>query len=333
MKRMLTFIGALLIFLIGAFIKTNQNQTLSTTKKIPTVGILQPLTHPALDEIHQGFVAGLKSEGFIDGQTVKLDFQNAQGDQSNLKTMSTKFVDEKVDLMAAIATPAAQACANTAKGQTPVLLAGITDPVGAKLIKTDQHPGGNVTGTSGDAPLDKQLQLLQEVVPQAKKIGIIYSSSDHGGEYNAKNFGKLVTQAGLTPKFYTISNTNDMQQVAQQMVGDVDAVYAPQDNNVATAMKTLVSAANAAKKPVFASADTMVKDGALAAYAITQFDLGKVAGQMAGQVLKGRKTANYPLAYVTKGHNVINEKTARTLGINLPKSVVHQAQTKGELIK
>ena len=124
-----------------------------------------------------------------------------------------------------------------------------------------------------------------------------------------------------------------MQQVAQQMVRDVDAVYAPQDNNVATAMKTLVSVANGAKKPVFASADTMVKDGALAAYAITQFDLGKVAGQMAGQVLKGRKTANYPLAYVTKGHNVINEKTARTLGINLPKSVVHQAQTKGEMIK
>lgn len=169
MKRMLTFIGALLIFLIGAFIKTNQNQTLSITKKIPTVGILQPLTHPALDEIHQGFVAGLKSEGFIDGQTVKLDFQNAQGDQSNLKIMSTKFVDEKVDLMAAIATPAAQACANAAKGQTPVLLAGITDPVGAKLIKTDQHSDGNVTGTSGDAPLDKQLQLFQEVVPQAKK--------------------------------------------------------------------------------------------------------------------------------------------------------------------
>lgn len=333
MKRMLTFISALVIFLIGAFIYADQAKPTTATKPIPTVGILQPLTHPALDEIHRGVVAGLRSEGFIAGKTVRLDFQNAQGDQSNLKTMSTKFIDEKVDLIAAIATPAAQAAANAANGQTPVILAGITDPVGAKLIQSDQHPGGNITGTSGDAPLDKQLQLLQEVVPHAKKVGIIYSSSDHGGEYNAKNFAKLVSRAGLTPKLYTISNTNDMQQVAQQMVQDVDAVYAPQDNNVATAMKTLVNVANGAKKPVFASADTMVQDGALAAYAITQFDLGKVAGQMAGQVLKGRKTTNYPLAYVTKGHNVLNEKTAQTLGIDFPSTVTKQAQEKGAIIK
>ncbi|MFD1466190.1 tryptophan ABC transporter substrate-binding protein [Lapidilactobacillus mulanensis] len=332
MKRMIAFISALIVFLGFAFFYSNQPKQ-ATAKHIPTIGLLQLQSHPALDEIHQGFVAGLKSEGYTPGKNIKIDFQNAQADQSNLKTMSSKFVNEKVDLMAAIATPAAQAEANAANGKTPIILAGITDPVGGKLIKSDKRPGNNITGTSGESPLPQLLKLMQELVPTAKTVGIIYSSSDHGGEYNATKFEKLAKAAGLTCKMYTISNTNDMQQVAQKMVSEVDVVYAPQDNGVASAMKTLTNVANKEKKPIIASADTMVKDGGLASYAIKQFDLGKVAGQMAARVLNGRSTKTYPIAYVLKGNYVINEKEAKLLGIEIPAHIMQGAKDKGEIFK
>ncbi|MFT8425600.1 MAG: tryptophan ABC transporter substrate-binding protein [Liquorilactobacillus sp.] len=335
MKRLYGFIAALVIFLGVAFFMTqnNSSNTAAAKKKIPTVGILQLMTHPALNQIHKGFVAGLKEYGYIPGKNIKIDFQNAQGDQSNLKTMSTKFANEKVSLMAGIATPAAQALANVAGNKTPVILAGITNPSGAGLIKTDKHPGANITGTSGESPLKKQLALLKAVMPNAKTVGIIYTSSDHGGTYNAKKFAALCKKEGINYKLYTISGTNDMQQVAEQMVSQVDAVYAPQDNEVASAMKTLVEVANTSKIPVFAAADTMVKDGGIASYAISQYKLGKVAGEMAAQVLRGRKTKNFPVEYVTKGEYVINTKEAKLLGITLPDDIVKQAQNKGEVFK
>lgn len=333
MKRMYALIAALVIFLGAAFFITQKKTTQTTEKKVPTVGILQLMTHPALNQIHHGIIAGLKEYGYVPGKNIKIEFENAQGDQSNLKTMSTKFINEKVDLVAGIATPAAQALANAANKKTPVILAGITDPKGGGLVKSDQHPGGNITGTSGESPLKKQLQLIKDVMPQAKTIGIIYTSSDHGGSYNAKKFAKICQQEGINYKLYTIASTNDMQQVAEQMVSKVDAVYAPQDNGVASAMKTLVNVANQEKVPVFPSADTMVKDGGLASYAISQFDLGKVAGEMAAQVLRGRKTANFPVAYITKGKYVINTKEEKILGIQLPAPIVKQAQTKGEVFK
>ncbi|KRL05709.1 tryptophan ABC transporter substrate-binding protein [Liquorilactobacillus oeni] len=335
MKRMYTLIAILAVFLGVAFFTTqNKNSTASSNKKkIPTVGILQLLTHPALDQIHQGFVAGLKEYGYTPGKNIKIEFQNAQGDQSNLKTMSTKFANENVDLVAGIATPAAQALANSVSKKTPVILAGITDPTGGGLVKSDKHPGGNITGTSGESPLQKQLELLKQIVPDAKTVGIIYTSSDHGGSYNAKKFAKLCQENGVNYKLYTISSTNDMQQVAEQMTSQVDAVYAPQDNGVASAMKTLVNVANKEKVPVIPSADTMVKDGGLASYAISQTELGKVAGEMAAQVLRGRKTADFPVAYVTKGTYVINQKEAELLGIKLPDEIVKQAEAKGEVFK
>ncbi|EJE97542.1 tryptophan ABC transporter substrate-binding protein [Liquorilactobacillus mali] len=335
MKRLYGFIAALVIFLGVAFFMTQNNSSNTTTakKKIPTVGILQLMSHPALDQIHKGFVAGLKEYGYTPGKNIKIDFQNAQGDQSNLKTMSTKFSNEKVSLMAGIATPAAQALANVAGKKTPVILAGITNPSGSGLVKTDKHPGANITGTSGESPLEKQLALIKTVMPNAKTIGIIYTSSDHGGTYNAKKFAALCKKEGINYKLYTISGTNDMQQVAEQMVSQVDTVYAPQDNEVAAAMKTLVEVANKSKIPVFAAADTMVKDGGLASYAISQYKLGKVAGEMAAQVLRGRKTTDFPVKYITKGEYVINTKEAKLLGITLPDDIVKQAQSKGEVFK
>jgi len=185
----------------------------------------------------------------------------------------------------------------------------------------------NITGTSGDSPLQQHLDVIKEVVPSAKKLGIIYTTSDHGGEYNAKKMATLAKSQGYDVKMYTIATTNDMQQIAETMAGQVDVVYAPQDNGVASAMKTLINVTNQEKIPVIPAVDTMVKDGGLATISVSQ------AGIMAAKVLKGKNPATYPVKTITKGVPVVNEKQAKLLGITLPQSLVKDAESKGEVIK
>ncbi|GMA69954.1 ABC transporter substrate-binding protein [Leuconostoc litchii] len=332
-KRLLTTITVIVAFLAVAFIVTSQpTSKKNATSYVPTVGILQLVTHPALDQIHKGVVDGLKSEGYS-GKKIKIDYQNAQADQSNLKTMSQKFANENADLTIGIATPAALSLAKTADGNTPVILAGITDPAGSGLVKTTKRPGRNITGVSGDSPLQQHLNVIKQVVPKAKTLGIIYTTSDHGGEYNAKNMEKIAKNAGYNVKMYTISTTNDMQQIAETMASQVDVVYAPQDNGVASAMKTLINVTNQDKIPVIPAVDTMVKDGGIATMSVSQYNIGYQAGIMAGKVLKGKSTATYSVKTITEGDMTINLKQAKLLGLTLPKSMVHEAETKGEVFK
>ncbi|CAK1235009.1 ABC-type uncharacterized transport system [Fructobacillus cardui] len=330
-KRLLTVTSFIALFLVVAFFTTGNSNT-STKKGIPTVGILQLVTHPALDQIHKGVVAGLADGGYKAGKNVKIDYQNAQADQANLKTMAQNFANKNEDLTVGIATPAALSLAKASDGKTPVILAGITNPIGSKLVKSDAHPGANITGIGGDSPYEKQVAVFKEVLPKAKTIGIISTSSDAGGTYNAKKMANALKKAGYQVKNYTIASTNDMQQVATTMVSQVDAVYAPQDNGVATAMKTLVAVANQAHVAVIPAADSMVKDGGLVTFSNSQYEIGYQAGRMAAQVLSGKKkTATMPVYNVTKGNYVINQQTAKTLGITLPADIVAKAEKAGEV--
>lgn len=334
MKKIYAVIVALIVIIAGAVLFGQSKHTTSSAKsKTVTVGILQTMSHPALDQINKGVIKGLAEGGYKAGKNLKIKQQNAQADQSNLKSMSEKLINDGADLTVGIATPAAMSLASAANGKTPVILAGITDPAGSGIIKSEKTPGANITGTSGEAPLPMDYKVVKAIKPNAKQIGIIYSPSDHGGTYNAKKFAKLVAADGKKAKLYTISNTNDVEQVAQQMVSECDVVYAPQDNLVASSMKTLVGVANTAKVPVIPAADTMVKDGGVAAYAISQFELGRVAGKMAANVLKGKKTANYPVQHVTHGEYVINTAEAKKLGITLPANIVNAAKKSGEVFK
>ncbi|MDD9138148.1 ABC transporter substrate-binding protein [Fructobacillus sp. CRL 2054] len=328
-KRLLTVTSLILAFLVVAFFTEGQS-TSKKNHKIPTVGILQLVTHPALDQIHQGVVAGLKDGGYTDGKNVKISYQNAQANQANLKTMAQDFENKDTDLTVGIATPASLSLAQAANGKSPVILAGITNPVGAKLVNSLDKPGKNVTGVAGDSPYEKQAAVFKEVLPKAKTIGIISTTSDSGGTYNAKMMKKTLQKSGYTVKSYTISSTNDMLQVATTMAGEVDAIYAPQDNSVATAMKTLVSAAKAKNVPVIPSNDTMVADGGLVTYSQSQYQVGYQAGQMAAKVLKGEKASTMAVQSVTKGNYAVNLQTASDLGITLPEKIVSDAKANKE---
>lgn len=331
MKRLYGLITILVVFLGFAFVSESHKEAV-TTQKVPTVGILQLLSHPALDAIHKGIIHGLAEEGYHVGKNVKIDFQNAENDQSNLKTMSARFVNEDADAMIGIATPAAQALAN-ASSTTPVVLGAITDPEGAHLVKNNTHPGNNVTGVSDQAPLAAQLKLIQKIMPNMKTLGIIYTSSDDSATAQYHQFAALCKKEHVTLKAYSIANTNDLNQVSQEMVSQVDAVYVPTDNTVASAMQTLVATATAKKVPVFPAVDTMVKAGGLATLSINQYKLGVTTGKMTAAILKGKKPADTPIHFVRKGEMTINLKTAKKLGITLPDSVVKEAKQHGEVYR
>ncbi|GAK47647.1 putative ABC transport system substrate-binding protein [Secundilactobacillus oryzae JCM 18671] len=334
MKRLYSLIAIILVFLGFAFVRGQRDANdAANQKKVPTVGILQLMSHPALDTIHRGILKGLEDEGYKPGKNVKIDFQNAENDQSNMKTMSARFVNENADAMIGIATPPAQALAN-ASNKIPIVLGAITDPKGAGLVKSNSRPGGNVTGVSDQAPLEAQLNLIKRIMPKMKTLGIIYTSSDDSATAQYKMFKTIAKKENVTLKAYSIANTNDVNQVSQQMVRNVDAVYVPTDNTIASAMQTLVANANAAKVPVFPAVDTMVKDGGLATLSINQYDLGVETGKMTAQILKGKMNpAVTPIHFFRKGDMTVNLKQAGKLGIKLPQSIIKEAEKNGEVFK
>ncbi|HRY21591.1 MAG TPA: ABC transporter substrate-binding protein, partial [Flexilinea sp.] len=250
------------------------------------IGVLQLVEHAALDAAYQGFVDALKEAGFEDGVNIEIDYQNAQADQSNLMTISERFVKNNVDLILAIATPAAQAVAS-ATTTIPILFTAVTDPVAARLVESNEKPGLNVTGTTDAGPIDKQFALMKELFPDLKTIGIIYNSSEVNSEVQAKQAEEIAKEMGWEVKFGTITSVNDIEQVANSLAEKVDGFYAPTDNTIASAMPNLVKVAEEKKLPILGSEPGMVEGGALMTVGIDYYKLGQQTGKMAVKILKG----------------------------------------------
>ena len=298
----------------------------SAGNKTYKIGVAQLVEHSALDAANKGFVDGLKERGFEEGKNATFDQQNAQADQSNLQNIAQRFVSGKMDLICAIATPAAQTIANATK-DIPILGTAITDYVGAKLVASNDRPGANVSGTSDMNPIKEQIDLLMKICPNAKTIGTIYCSSEVNSEVQVKAMKEYAESKGLTVKVATISTVNDIQQAAQSLVGEVDAFYVPTDNIIASAMPNLVAITDTAKKPVFCGEPNMVKAGGLATYGIDYYKLGVQTGHMAADVLEGKaKTAEMPIQTAQDLKVVINKKNVAALGITLPAEVLNGAE-------
>lgn len=332
MKRLLGFIGLLGVLLGIAFFQaprpTHSAHTATTAEK-PRIGILQTQSHPALDEIHRGVVAQLKRRGYTNGKTATIDFENAQGDQSNLQTMAQRFQTKKTTVNIGIATPAAQALANTST-QAPLILGAISDPKAAGLVHSNRRPGTNTTGVSSRTPVQQQLRLIRQVLPHAKQLGVIYTSSDPSAQAEVKVLRRLARKFGFQLHRFTVANSNDVDQVAQLAVQQVQAIYVPSDNTIASALQTLLNHTNQAKLPVFPATAKQVKAGGLASYGLDQYALGVATGNMAADILQGKtQAATTPIKTVTQGKLAINQKAAAALGIKLPAAVVEQAQQKG----
>ena len=283
-----------------------------TTYKI---GILQLVQHTALDAANEGFIAALDEAGI----QYDLDSQNASGDQSACQTVASKFANDKKDLILAIATPAAQAVAG-AVTDTPVLITAVTDPAESGLVDTNEKPGANVTGTSDLTPVKEQIDLLKQLVPEAKTVGVLYCSAESNSKIQADMAKEAIAAAGMESKEYTVSSSNEIQTVVQSMVGAVDAVYAPTDNVIAAGMATVGMVAGDNNLPVICGEAGMVQNGGLATYGIDYYQLGYMTGQQAVKILtEGASPADMPIEYlpVEKCELTVNEETAATLGIDV----------------
>lgn len=329
MKRMSAVIILLLGFLGIAFFTENGGVV---KQRVPKVGVLTLMHHPALDQIYKGYVDELAKEGYHNGKNIKIEYENANGDQSNLKTMANTLTNNNPTVLFGITTPAAQALANSTT-KTPIILGGVSNPQGAGLVKNNQHPGGNISGVSNLAPVHQQLTLIKQFVPNLKTLGVIYTSNDSSGVTGYHQIARECKKMNIKLKAYSIPNSNDLNQVSQQMVSRVDAVIVPTDNTVAGAMQTLVKNADAANKPVFPATDTMVKQGGVATYSVNQYKLGVMGAKMTVKVLKGKKVGNLPVEYVRRGEPVLNLKQAQKLHLQIPAQFDHEAQTKGEVYK
>ena len=290
------------------------------------VGIVQLVEHAALDAANKGFVEGLASKGYKEGQNIAYDRQNAQADQSNLQNIAHRFVNNKVNLICAIATPAAQTVANVTS-DIPIVATAVTDYKAAKLVKDNAKPGTNVTGTTDMNPVEQQLDLLLKLVPNAKSVGTIYCSSEVNSQLQIEILKKAAAAKGVTVKEATVSNVNDIQQAARSLVGKVQAIYVPTDNVLASAMPTLVSVTEEAKLPVICGEGGMVKAGGVATLGVDYYKLGFQAGEMAADILGGKsKPADMAIQAQKEFKAMVNVKEAEKIGLKVPEDVLKGAE-------
>ena len=283
-----------------------------TTYKI---GVLQLTEHAALDASNEGFVAALDDAGIA----YEIDQQNAQNDQSACQTIASKLVNDGDDLILTIGTPAAQAVAS-ATSDIPIIGTAITDFAESGLVADNEAPGGNVTGSSDLTPVADQIELLQQLVPDAQTVGLLYCTAESNSEVQIAMAEETLDAAGIAHERYSVSSSNEIQQVIESMVGKVDAIYTPTDNTIAAGMATVSMVANENKLPVIVGCDTMVEDGGLASYSINYYDLGYKAGEMAVEILtEGADPAEMPIEYLAAEdcQLIANQATADEVGIDI----------------
>lgn len=316
MKKNGLFLGiytVLAVFSLGAC-GSNETKDADTTSK--TISVLQPVEHGSLDAAFEGFKEGLADNGF----NVTFNYSNAQNDQAQLKSMSEKLVKEKPDLLLGIATPAAQSLVNETS-TIPIVVTAVTDLVDAKLIESNEQPGGNVTGTTDIVPIDKQIELLLTIVPDAETVGIMYNSGESNSKIQAEMAEESLKKAGIKTKILTANSTNDVQQVTVSLAKDVDAIYVPTDNTFASASAIIGEVAKEKKVPVITGSIDQVKDGGLASLGIDYFSLGKQTGVMAAKILNDEITPNeFPVEKAQNLELYINEDMAQSLGLD-PKEI------------
>lgn len=283
--------------------------------KVYKIGVIQYVQHDALDQSNDGFFAALDDLGV----QYEVDPHNAAGEASSCQTISQTLVNNGNDLIFAIATPAAQAVAG-ATTDIPIVLTAVTDPAESGLVESNDAPGGNVTGTSDLTPVKEQIQLLKDILPDAAKVGLLYCSAESNSEIQAAMAEEACKELGMEAIPFTVSSSNEIQQVVESAVGKVDALYAPTDNVIAAGMATVGMIANDNGLPVIAGEGGMVNEGGLATYGIDYFQLGYMAGEMAAEILlNGANPAEMPIGYLPaeKCELTVNDETAAALGLDL----------------
>ena len=328
MRRNRKMMAVVLTLMLAAFAGCGSEkpaeQPAAAETDVKTVGIIQLVEHPSLNMIYEGTVASLAEQGFVDGENITIDYQNAQNDATNQQTICQKFVSNNYDLIIAIATPAAQ----TAAGRTqdiPIVFAAVTDPVAAGLVDDLNHPGGNVTGTSDAVSASAIMDLAREVQPELKTVGALYNTGETNSVSVIGDLKAYAEENGLEVIEATMTNSSEVQQAVTSLMGKVDAVFSPIDNTVASAMPLVAKTAIASGIPVYVGADSMVQDGGFATCGIDYAILGEETGKMAARILNGEAAGEIPVMTMKDYSVYLNDETAAAIELEVPQSVLDRA--------
>ncbi|HEL1768787.1 TPA: ABC transporter substrate-binding protein [Streptococcus suis] len=318
-KKLATISVASMGLLTLAACSSSSEQASSDVVK---VGVLQYMEHESLTAAREGFVAELEANGYKEGEKLVLDYQNAQGDQANLQTISEQLIDGN-DIVLAIATPSAQSLA-TVSTETPIVFTAVTDPLSADLVESIEKPGGLLTGTSDQAPIDKQVELLGQAVPDAKTVGILYTTGERNSEVQVEQAKELLEKAGYKVVVKGITSTNEVQDATTSLMKDVDALFIPTDNTVASTMTMIGELSVEHKVPVIGGSTDMVDEGGLLTYGTNYVALGRQTAKMAIKIIEGANVSETAVEYPETVSLHVNEEMAQKLGIDTSKLAVSE---------
>lgn len=325
-RRNLVIITYLIISLttVGVFVGCTKNKEEVVAK---VIGINQYMEHPLLDESRKGLMDELQRQGIAENKGYTFAYRNAGGDQSTAVQINTQFVNQKVAMIVALGTPSAQSAINATK-TIPVVFGAITDPVASGLAKSESAPGGNKTGTSDRWPYEKQISLIRQILPTAKKVGIVLNPGESNTEASMKYIRPLLKSNGFTPVEVPVANSSEVMQAARSLVGRCDMFLVPGDNTVIAAISSIVKVANENNIPLFAGDEDSVSKGAIATYGNNYYDVGVATGKIIAKIFREKITdiGSIPVAVATDADLIINLKAAEEQGVQVPEGLIKQAK-------
>lgn len=318
-KKLLTLM-AMLAVAVGVLAPTSN----ARVEEVLKIGILQYVEHESLTANREGFIEGLKEAGYIEGENLEIEYLNAASDNANLQSMSETLANHN-DYLFGISTPAAQSLA-VVESDKPIYFSSVSDPVGAKLIKSLDHPGTNLTGTVDAAPIEEQLELLLSIQSDIQKVGLLYNSGEANSESEASIARKLIEEKGLETVEGAVTSTNDISQVLDALVKESEAIFLVTDNTIASAMALVGNVAAEHKIPIVGGSIDMIETNGLATYGLDYYDLGIQTAQMlVRQIEEGTATSDVPVETAEQLHLFVNEEYAKKIDVD-PSSI--QAPTK-----
>ena len=318
MKKLIAIVSALILML---------SLTMAATAEAPktyTVGIVQMADNGAFTDMREGYIARMRDLGYGE-DVMTFDYRNAQGDMTNLASICQAMIDAKVDYVVTIATPPSQAFLNMGS-DIPMFFISVSNPVGAGIITDLAKPDKNATGTSNAIPIAEMFKLSAQLTPNVKTFGLIYCTSEVNSVTTVNNAKAYLDQNGLSYVEAVVTNSGEVQQAAQSLIGRVDAIFVPNDSVVQTALTTVAEVAKDAKIPVYGSSAVMVASGAFATISISDKQIGSMTADMSDQYLKGTPIADIPAVVVSDFTMVINKTTAAAIGVTLSDDVLAAAK-------
>jgi putative ABC transport system substrate-binding protein len=289
-----------------------------------SVAVTAIVEHPALDSVRDGIKAALEEGGYREGDNLKWQYQSAQGNTGTAAQIARKFIGDRPDVVVGIATPSAQALV-AATRSTPILFSAVTDPVEAQLVRNWEASGSNVSGVSDLLELDKQMELIKRVVPDAKRVGMVYNPGEANSAVVVKRLKELLPSMGMTLVEAAAPRSVDVGSAARSLVGKVDVIYTNTDNNVVSAYESLVKVGNDTRTPLIASDTDSVKRGAIAALGLDYFEHGKQTGRMVLRVLNGEKPGDIKPETSENLSLYLNAAAAQRQGVTLSQELLDSA--------